>query len=207
MKLVEMKCKNCGSLLKVNDESKEANCQYCGVTFKIDDEVQHVKYDDMEQAGYEFEKGKLRAQQEQLSNSNQISNNKNRNMKWLILGWIFLFPFMLTYYIAKSKKIEKKAKIIIITILWIFFFTIVIINNEKQKEEKKARIIKCYSEEVYNKLDELIGIKNIYGNFDSTYTCSTLQLRDKKYNNILIELNEEKELIQIKVGEEILFQK
>ena len=64
MKLVEMKCKNCGAQLKVNLEQKQSYCQFCGAEFHIDDEVQHIKYDDMEQAGYEFEKGRIKAQQE-----------------------------------------------------------------------------------------------------------------------------------------------
>ena len=64
MKLVEMKCKNCGAQLKVNIEQKSTYCQFCGAEFQIDDEVQHIKYDDMEQAGYEFEKGRIKAQQE-----------------------------------------------------------------------------------------------------------------------------------------------
>ena len=58
MKLVEMKCKNCGAKLKVNFDIKEANCQFCGTEFRIDDEVQHHKLDDAEQTGYAFEKGK-----------------------------------------------------------------------------------------------------------------------------------------------------
>ena len=65
MKLVEMKCKNCGAQLKVNLEQKHSYCQFCGAEFYIDDEVQHIKYDDMEQAGYEFEKGRIKAQQEE----------------------------------------------------------------------------------------------------------------------------------------------
>lgn len=64
MKLVEMKCKNCGAQLKVNLEQKQSYCQFCGAEFHIDDEVQHIKYDDMEQAGYEFEKGRIKAQKE-----------------------------------------------------------------------------------------------------------------------------------------------
>ena len=64
MKLIEMKCKNCGAKLKVNSDEKEAHCDFCGIDFKIDDEVHHIKYDDMEQSGYEFEKGKIRAREE-----------------------------------------------------------------------------------------------------------------------------------------------
>lgn len=65
MKLVEMKCENCGAQLKVNIEQKHSYCQLCGAEFLLDDEVQHIKYDDMEQAGYEFEKGRIKAQQEE----------------------------------------------------------------------------------------------------------------------------------------------
>ena len=61
MKLIELKCENCGADLEVNSELKEVNCKYCHTKFKVDN---GIKYDDLEQAGYEFEKGKLRAQQE-----------------------------------------------------------------------------------------------------------------------------------------------
>ena len=62
MKLKELKCENCGADLKVNNETKEVKCEYCHTKFKVDN---GMLFDDMEQAGYEFEKGKLRAQKEQ----------------------------------------------------------------------------------------------------------------------------------------------
>ena len=74
MKLVEMKCKNCGATLKVESEQIDIECNYCHAKYKLDDEVQHVKYDDMEQAGYEFEKGKIRARKEE-QNAYQYNNN------------------------------------------------------------------------------------------------------------------------------------
>lgn len=61
MKLKELKCENCGADLKVNNETKEVKCEYCHTKFKVDN---GMLFDDMEQAGYEFEKGKLRAQKE-----------------------------------------------------------------------------------------------------------------------------------------------
>ena len=64
MKLLEMKCKNCGALLKVEENAQYINCQYCNTKYKLDDEVQHIKYDDMEKSGYEFEKGRMRAHKE-----------------------------------------------------------------------------------------------------------------------------------------------
>ena len=74
MKLIEMKCKNCGAKLKVDSEIKDVHCEFCHSDFKIDDEVKHHKLDDMEKSGYEFEKGRIRAQQE----------NKNENYIYII---------------------------------------------------------------------------------------------------------------------------
>ena len=133
MKLLEMKCKNCGALLKVEENAKYINCKFCNTKYKLDDEIQHIKYDDMEKSGYEFEKGRIRAQQEQKQaqnnynnshNVNNISKKKNNKTLWLILAWIFLLPFTATYFIAKSNKLDKKKKLIIIAIMWVIFLLI-----------------------------------------------------------------------------------
>lgn len=137
MKLLEMKCKNCGALLKVEENAKYIECQYCNTKYKLDDEVQHIKYDDMEKSGYEFEKGRIRAQQEQkraqsnynnLNNVNNTSKKKNNKTFWLILAWIFLLPFTATYFIAKNNKLDKKKKIVIIAIMWVIFLVIAYAN-------------------------------------------------------------------------------
>lgn len=137
MKLLEMKCKNCGALLKVEEDAKYIECQYCNTKYKLDDEVQHIKYDDMEKSGYEFEKGRIRAQQEQkraqsnnnnLNNVNNTSRKKNNKTFWLILAWIFLLPFTATYFIAKNNKLDKKKKIVIIAIMWVIFLVIAYAN-------------------------------------------------------------------------------
>lgn len=137
MKLLEMKCKNCGALLKVEENAKYIECQYCNTKYKLDDEVQHIKYDDMEKSGYEFEKGRIRAQQEQkraqsnynnLNNVNNTSKKKNNKTLWLILAWIFLLPFTATYFIAKNNKLDKKKKIVIIAIMWVIFLVIAYAN-------------------------------------------------------------------------------
>ena len=64
MKLVEMKCKNCGNKLKLKPNQIDIDCEYCHAQYKFDDGIQHIKYDDMEQAGYELEKGKIKARTE-----------------------------------------------------------------------------------------------------------------------------------------------
>ena len=214
MKLVEMKCKNCGARLNVNADDKEANCQFCGAEFKIDDEVQHIKYDDMEQAGYEFEKGKLRAQREykeKLSVSNNVVTTRKINKKfyetktfWIVMAWIYLLPFTATYYIAKNDKLDKKKKIIIIAIMWGVFITIGIVGSIHANEDKKNRIIECYSQDVYDKLDELIGINNINGYFSDTYSCDEIRLKDQYYKKIDIKMYAD-ELISIQLDNKCIY--
>lgn len=194
MKLVELKCKNCGAILKTNSDSNEITCNYCQTTFKIDDEVKHIKFDDMEQNGYEFEKGRIRAQQESsyesyIKTTSYPSQKKNNKTIWLILAWIFLFPFTATYFIAKSKKLDKKKKIIIIIVMWIIFFIIIAVDNSQEQENKKNKIIECYSQEVYDKLNDLIGINNINGYFYDSYTCDKLNLKNQNDKEITIEMD------------------
>lgn len=42
MKLIQLKCKNCGALLKVNSELNEVFCNYCGNKMIIDDEATNI---------------------------------------------------------------------------------------------------------------------------------------------------------------------
>ena len=88
MKLVEMKCKNCGGELKIEDGADTVTCPYCNITYKIDDEVKHVKYDDMENSGYEFEKGRLKAQTEHFKNIAPIST------KFILIPIIAIIVFI-----------------------------------------------------------------------------------------------------------------
>lgn len=57
MKLEEMKCKGCGAKLNVEDGADSVTCPYCNVTYRVQD---------VENSGYEFEKGRIKAQKEHL---------------------------------------------------------------------------------------------------------------------------------------------
>ena len=213
MKLIEMKCKNCGAKLKVNPEKKEAHCEFCGVDFKIDDEVHHIKYDDMEQSGYEFEKGKIRAREEseqkKIQEQNEIlqaqykQEKKKKNLIWWIIGWIFCFPIPLTILIWKSNW-DKNKKIIATVVLWIVILILGAISNDQEQENKQKRIIECYSQETYNKLDELIGIENINGYFSESYACDNLNLKNQHYKKIDIEMDGDK-LVSIKLDDKCIY--
>ena len=65
LKLINLSCPNCGSQLQIDADNKQAKCDFCGNLLLIDDGIQHIQYDNAENAGYEFEKGRQRAQAEQ----------------------------------------------------------------------------------------------------------------------------------------------
>lgn len=205
MKLVEMKCTNCGAKLKVNPDSSDVTCKYCRANFKFDDGVKKVKFDDMEQSGYEFEKGRLRAQKEMeaINEEEIVVPKKSKITIWKILLWLFFLPFMLIYFLITTDKLTKKQKIIIGIIL----FIIVLLSPSEEEEarlEKQNKIVMCYSQEVYDKLDELIQIDNIDGYFSETTACDSLKLKNKQYKYIDVEMEGQK-LISISLDKKYIY--
>ena len=163
MKLVEMKCQNCGAVLQVEPGTVDIHCDHCKSNYKLDDEAHHIKYDDMEKAGYDYEKGRLKARQEheeekaqQKLAAEEAAAKAERDKKmstWIILAWIFFFPFMLTYWIWVKSKLDQRSKIIVTIILWVFFFIVAAIGrtgdankpastNENQTNQQTTENIK-----------------------------------------------------------------
>ena len=201
MKLVDLKCKNCGANLSVDPSSDEVTCNYCKATFKLDDEVTHLKFDNMEQSGYDFEKGRIRAQQEHIRHNyaNAVNIKQKNNKKiWLVLAWIFLLPFTATYFIIKSKKLDNKKKIIIVSAIWILVILMGLYNNSENKKLIKNKVTECYSKETYEKLDKYIGVDNIDTIISDSTTCENLVLKDKNNDEIKIEITSDKQLLSIK---------
>lgn len=147
MKLVNFTCPGCGAQLNVDADMKQATCQYCGMTFPIDDEAQHVKFDGAEQAGYEFEKGRQRAQQEQIPQTVYVevqpAQPKPKRKTWLwVLGWIFIFPVPLTIIMLKNEtvkeKLNPKARYAIIAVAWLLYLAIGLFGGGGNSNSSKA---------------------------------------------------------------------
>lgn len=66
MKLNELKCKNCGAKIELEEGKIETTCKYCNTTFKIDDDYTKA---------YNYTKGVLKAQQEQMQENLKAFNN------------------------------------------------------------------------------------------------------------------------------------
>ena len=135
MKIVDVSCPACGSRLKITDTQDFVTCEHCGKQFFVDDEVKrsetriehHYSAEDAENAGYLFEKGRLRAQQEaeweeleRQAEAQMEYEDKQREQNkgcFKFLMWIFFFPIMFLYWFATTERLSKKAKIIIAVII------------------------------------------------------------------------------------------
>lgn len=149
MKLVDLQCPHCGAQLQLNVGQKEAYCQYCGQKLLVDDEVQHIQYDNVEQAGYEFEKGRQRAQAEQRAQQRRQTTppynpqaaqkmKKSRGAVgtcWMIFLWLCFFPIMLTIWIFKTDRIkDKRVKYGLIAAVWIICIPLSIANKNDERD-------------------------------------------------------------------------
>ena len=69
MKMVKIECPGCGAQMRFDPETKQAHCDFCGKVVLIDDEVLHFQFDNAEEAGHQFEKGRQKAQNERNNRS------------------------------------------------------------------------------------------------------------------------------------------
>ena len=74
MKLVKLICPNCGAKLETDGSLKKAFCQYCGTALLVDHEKRNMEWDNAEEAGYQFERGRMKAQQEAYQQSYPYDN-------------------------------------------------------------------------------------------------------------------------------------
>ena len=116
MKLLELKCKNCGSLLKVKPGTIDIHCNFCQTNYKLDDEVKHLKYDEMERAGYDYELGRMKARDEYEKNKRHLKKleRKAKFSKLLEVYCLVVFGFCLLFgvfeflnWIAKNIELSK----------------------------------------------------------------------------------------------------
>lgn len=125
MKTIDLTCPHCGAAMSVDSSMKQANCEHCGAAILIDNEIQHIQYDNAEEAGYNFEKGRQRAQEEAQANKQQTSSKKTKKRIWLwVLGWICIFPLPLTILLVRKKNMNSALKYGIIGISWTIYLII-----------------------------------------------------------------------------------
>ncbi len=141
MKLIETKCPNCGAEMKVDLEQKKAVCAFCGASLIVDDESQNLLINNGEEFGYQFEKGRQRAQGESSDNYTPVSNapapQKRKTWLW-VLGWVFIFPLPLTLIFLKKPNMNNKTKYGIIAASWAVYILLAIIGAASGSTNNKA---------------------------------------------------------------------
>ena len=102
MRLKELKCKNCGSAIKVEENASQAKCEFCQTTFAVED-----AYHD----GYKFEKGRMKAHSEQIEKNIE-------NAKGIIgpVGKVFAAQYIISAIVG--------VIIFVIAVIMIVFFAI-----------------------------------------------------------------------------------
>ena len=144
MRIQSMTCPSCGAQVSLAEGQNITRCRFCRTQVYMDDEVQHIEqhiqYDNAEEAGYSFEKGRQRAQMEidpkwqqppqyqqtaQYGNQwvpqQQVCQPKKRNTLLWVLGWILFFPIPLGILLWRNRNTEV-GKVIIWGLGWLVIF-------------------------------------------------------------------------------------
>lgn len=114
MRLKELKCKNCGATVKIEENQQQAKCEFCHTTFAVED-----AYND----GYKFEKGRMQAQNEQIEKTMEHAKNFLENSPF---SKLFAAHYIVTAVIGI---------IVFIIIAVIAFTTISSFNKEKPSRD------------------------------------------------------------------------
>lgn len=129
MKLVDISCPSCGAVMSVSESANSVVCDFCGKSFLIDDEVRKVEHsvNNAEQAGYDFERGRIRAAKEEMRwqkieselgyDPREVRKKPLGVVVLKIILWVCFFPIMVGYKVISSKKMDVETKLFIIVLL------------------------------------------------------------------------------------------
>lgn len=92
VKFVELKCKNCGAKLEVEEGATKVTCKFCNTSFSIDDAYTE---------GYKYTKGVLKAHDEQMEKDLERAKDFMKNNPVAktskIMGIVFAVIFVLVF--------------------------------------------------------------------------------------------------------------
>lgn len=126
MRMIDMSCPHCGAKLQIELNESKIFCEYCDSELLLAEDNQRLNVDQAEDAGYQFEKGRQRAQQELSStNANTASKvTKKKGIFWWVIGWIFIFPLPLTILLSRNKNMNMWLRIALIIVAWAVYLLI-----------------------------------------------------------------------------------
>ena len=168
MEIKHIKCPNCGADLTVDADKKEVVCEYCDSRFILENEYGRWNPDDAEELGYQFEKGRQRALEEQnayrdsengdetgedqiapaTSNPYHYGPSASENQSTTSSAYVYgsmTNPKYVYKKAEKTVKVRKKRRIWLWVLGWVFIFpvpaTILVRRTNWNKALKLAIII------------------------------------------------------------------
>ena len=105
MRLIHMKCPDCGSILEADPTGKPVLfCQFCGSKLLIDDEYNNIHINDPSKAGYEFEQGRIKAQKEEQA------KKREKEEKIAEASRVRQANYKKQYALAEQERDQRNAK-------------------------------------------------------------------------------------------------
>ncbi len=134
MQLIDATCAHCGAQLTIDRDNGTAYCKFCGAELILNQQDQSINTENAERIGYQFEKGRQRAQQEtihQQTMSDIIPPPvvRKRHTFWWVIGWIFIFPIPTTILVARNKNLKNWIKALIILGVWLIYLLIGVLSR------------------------------------------------------------------------------
>ena len=94
----EMKCKNCGAVIHIDENVKTATCNYCGSTYSAKDQIT-----------YNFNINMNDNTKEVINNAfNSVSNVPKRVISIFIIFFVFSFIMSITFSILRFSVVEDR---------------------------------------------------------------------------------------------------
>lgn len=144
MRIVALTCPACAAQLKIDATCNHVVCEYCGTTFPIEREGATVTYGHATRAPYEFERGRMKAQEEQrwrqqdrdaalaaepgrrhneieVAGVREDGTQRQKHGCLMALGWLFFWPAPVSVLLNRwleRKDYDAHTRRMFLTILW-----------------------------------------------------------------------------------------
>ena len=179
MELKEIKCKNCGAKIKIEEKERLVTCEFCGAKFSVEDDYNKA---------YDTTKGVLDAQMDKFKEISKMPTFRHTRL-FIAVFSIVVFGIIIALSISSYMSINKRSNRIS--------------NTESITNEAYSKQVKQIEIQSFNGSIELVKGKNIEllisKTLDDIITSNKKNKDHKitvKYNNI--STNEEDGIVEVR---------
>ena len=94
MKMIKLKCPDCGAILTVNESLKTATCNFCGSQIYLDDEIKRSEH-----IIRNIDEARIRESDNSVKLARLKAEEKQKNVRILIIITAVAFIFMFLFFI------------------------------------------------------------------------------------------------------------